>query len=297
MTSVMRVLFTSSCWKRCAPGFSWSGVFIFLLWSPVAESAEYSKPRNDMAQTPASMATDPQMPSSQLQTIPAGEMPQSARDWRYPHTKQIARFTVQVGDQGGGPIRYNTRFPEVKGNPQPTSYYHTAPFVGAEIEFALTRGGIILGGLARRDLWHNGIEGRSIQMEDKTLAITNFNYTANAFVVGWVFGERYREAPWTSDLSLVYDTATIKINMKPSTGAPESEGRARLIALSLRGRLQFWWMTSQTLSLGIGPEIHAPLYSSTQIDSDSEIETIISNKLQFRSSAAVGAGASASFAF
>lgn len=297
MTSVVRGLTTSLCCRRFVLEFLCIGVFVFLLPSELVESAEYSKLRKDLAQTPASSATDPQMPSSQLQTIPPGEIPQSARDWRYPHTKQMARFTVLVGDQGGGPIRYNTRFPQVKGHPHPASYYHTAPFVGAEIEFALARGGIILGGLARRDLWHQGIKGRSLQIEDKTLIVTDFNYTANAFLVGWVFGERYREAPWTSDLSLVYDTATIKINMKPSTGELESEGRASLMAVSLRGRIQFWWMTSQRLSFGIGPELHAPLYGSTQVDSDSQTKTIISDKLHFKSSAALGASASASFAF
>lgn len=282
---------TTCCTALCA---KWCFVF---LCSDLGFGAETPRVRKEPVQVPPVTATDPQLPASHLQKIPDGELPQSARDWHYAHTRQTVKFSFVMGDQGGGPVRYNTRFPEVKGNPHPASYYHAAPFAGAELEFSLARGGILLGGLVRRDLWHKGIEGRSLQYNQETWVVTQFRYVDNALVVGWVFGERYWEAPWTADLSAIYDTGTIKINMMRSTGGTESEGRARLIALSMRGRLQFWWMPLKRVSLGAGPELHAPLYQATQIDSDAEIEPIISSNLSFKSAAAIGATMSASYSF
>lgn len=248
-------------------------------------------------QAAPTFATDPQLPPGQTDQIPPGEMPQSARDWKYPHTKQTAKVSLIVGDQGGGPIRYNTRFPDVKGNPHPASYYHTAPFGGAEVEFSVPRGGVLLGGLARRDLWHRGLEGRTVLLSNEPWTVNQFQYSSSAFILGWVFGERYREAPWVADLSFVYDTATIKINMKPSSGDVESEGRARLIALSLRSRFQFLLMSRNRVSLHAGPEFHVPLYSSSTVDSDEKIYDLIEQNLKFKSSAAVGAHLVTGFRF
>lgn len=242
-----------------------------------------------------SPATDPELPVVGSSLIPPDEIPQSALDWRFPHSPQIARFTLIAGDQGGGPIRYNTRFPEVKGNPHPASYYHAAPFLGAEMEFSLARGGILIGGLARRDLWHQGIVGRSVQGDGGTWVVNHFGYRDSAFILGWVFGERYREVPWTSDLSLIYDSGTIAVKMSRLDDGLESEGRVRLIALSMRARLQLQLWSVKRASIGFGPEFHLPIYYSTATDSDLAIQGILKDNLKFKSASAIGAGMTASF--
>ena len=256
-----------------------------------------SKLRSEIGQIPPAPATDPQLPVHNPELIPPAEMPQSALEWRYPHNRQIARFAVIAGDQGGGPIRYNTRFPEVKGNPNPASYYHAAPFFGAEIEFSLARGGILLGGLARPDLWHRGITGRSVKRNEETWTVKQFSFSDSAFILGWVFGERYREVPWSADFSLVYDTGSITVKMSRNGDDKESEGRTRLIALSSRARMQFHLLTMKKVSFGAGPEWHFPLYYSAETDSDADISSILEDNLRFKSASAIGGGMSASFVF
>jgi hypothetical protein len=213
--------------------------------------------------------------------------PQSAPNWRYAHTPMKVRLAFFIGDQAGGPVRFNSRFPEVKSDPHPASYFHTLPMVGGELEYAMKWGGVLVGALFRRDVWHPGIKGRSLIINQQTWAVDDFSLNSSGLVFGWVFGERYREAPWTADIAFVYDRGSADTTLSEASGTT-AIGQVGIDALTLRSRLQFNLRGSNALNFSAGPDFHVPVWQSMTDQSDAAVKTWLASHLELKSSASIG---------
>ena len=227
---------------------------------------------------------------SQELGIEAGSLSQSSAQWRNPKTPSRARVGLSLGDQAGGPVRYNTRFPELKSDPNPASYYHAQAFVGLEAEYGLQSGALLIGGLSRRDLWHRSIAARSVVQNGEDWMVEDFDFSDQAFLIGWVFGERYREAAWSADFALVYDQAVIKASMSREVVPSTSNAKVSLSAASFRTRIHFSKVSSGPFQLSAGPELHLPVWSQLKDDSDINIRSWVGKSVDLKNSAAVGFG-------
>ena len=249
------------------------------------------------------IASDNLQPATEIPTYPSegavllkqelessgvsSEVPQSSPNWRYPHTPFKVRLAFFLGDQAGGPVRFNTRFPEVKSDPHPASYFHALPMIGGELEYAMKWGGLLVGALIRRDVWHPGIKGRAIAIDNQTWTVDTFAVNSAAFVLGWVFGERYREAPWSSDIALVYDRGSADTTLT-EVGGSTAIGQVGIDALTLRARLQFNLYGSNEINISAGPDFHLPAWQSLVDQSDENIKSWLANHIQLKSSASIG---------
>jgi len=244
---------------------------------------------------PAGAATpaEPAPPSgdSDLQVL---DVPQSSSLWHYPHTPFKTRFGIVVGDQAGGPVRYNTHFPDVRSDPHPASYFHSLVSIGGEFEYAFKRGGLLLGALVRRDVWHRSMKRRSIIRENETWTVEDFAVSDNGLLFGWVFGERYREVPWAADLALVYDRGSVDLTLGRSDGST-ALGQVNIEVLSLRSRFQFGWTSSQAFSFSLGPEIHLPIVQKPSDRSDAVLQEWVKTNLELKGAAALGVSMMASY--
>lgn len=225
-----------------------------------------------------------------------GETPQSDPNWRYPHNPMKVRLGFFIGDQAGGPIRFNTRFPELKSDPHPASYFHSLPLVGGELEYGMKGGGFLLGALVRRDLWHPGIEKRELAVSGQTWMVDDFAVNSTAFIFGWVFGERYREAPWNADIAFVYDRGSADTTLSDSLG-DLSIGQVSIDALSFRARLQFNLYGVGAVSISAGPDFHVPVWQSVTDQSDDKIAEWLATNMELKSSAALGVSMMTSYRF
>jgi hypothetical protein len=257
------------------------GVFCLTSFAGSALSAEIALPAQVL---PAIPVDEPSL-SNQLEN--PTDTPQSAPNWRYPHTPMKVRLAFYLGDQAGGPVRFNTRFPEVKGDPHPASYFHTLPMIGGELEYARKWGGILVGALFRRDIWHSGIKGRSLQIDNRTWAVDDFSMNSSGLVLGWVFGERYREVPWSSDIALVYDRGSADTSLIEANGST-AIGQVGIEALTLRSRLQFNLRGSNAANFSAGPDFHVPVWQSMADQSDNAIKEWLASHLELKSSASIG---------
>lgn len=216
---------------------------------------------------------------------------ESAKDWRYPHTPQLVRFGVGGGGHAAGPIRYNTHFPEVKGNPHPTSYFLGPAHFGVEMDVAFSNGGLLMGVLERRDVAHPGINSRTTSSDDRIWRVDDFAFRDRALMVGWVFGERYREAPWSADLALVYDDVVIDSRLTQDASQDRITGRVDMQAISLRARLQVRVAGWRAIMLSAGPEIYVPLWFQQTDKSELPVRPWFREVLELKPSAALGLGA------
>ena len=224
--------------------------------------------------------------NSEITTLTAA---QNSPRWKVPRTPQSFRIGINAGDHGGGPVRYNTRFPEVKSDPHPASYYHGPAFAAVEVEFVTSAGGLILQVVTRRDLWHKAIAGRSVTHEGEIWSVDAFHFADQGAYLGWMLGERYREAPWMVDFGLMYEQALVTAKMS-TLANPERpyEFKERLDACSARARAQFCTTGSGTLQACVGPEIYIPLFSRKYDGSQAALYGWVSDQLQLKNSAAVG---------
>ncbi len=252
------------------------------------DSSQYDRSLPDSSE--ASMAdellTKDSNPLASVSSVE--QLPQSAVDWQHAHSPQNLRWIFYLGDQGGGPVRYNTQFPEVKKSGKPISYYHGAAFLGAEVQYSLSTGSILLGGVLRRDVWHRDMEGRRVTLDGDSLRVSRFVYSDSAVLLGWVFGRRYREERWTSDATLVYDVGSIKTEFFNETSEQSLRSETTLQALSMRFRLHVWLFSGASFMFGLGPEFHAPLYQRSSAEGHQATKELMSDRLQFKSAAAVG---------
>ena len=284
------------------------GAIMVLAWSPNLLAAPWlSAPTAPTAPTAPDVMSGPSPNFSAGAATPAEpappagdsdvqvlDIPQSSSLWHYPHTPFKTRFGLVVGDQAGGPVRYNTHFPDVRSDPHPASYFHSLVSIGGEFEYAFKRGGLLLGALVRRDVWHRSIKRRTIIRGSETWTIEDFGVTDNALVLGWMFGERYREAPWAADLALVYDRGSVDLTLGRSDGS-STLGQVNLEALSLRSRFQFGWTSSRSLSFSLGPEIHLPILQKISDRSDSVLQEWVKKNLELKAAAALGVSMMASY--
>lgn len=207
-----------------------------------------------------------------------------------PVTPYMFRFSLEAGDQAGGPVRYNTRFPTSPDDPNPTSYYHTQAFAAANFEFAFERGALQLGALTRRDFAHRGIEGRSeLGPDGNYWTVKKLDFRSDAFTLGWVFGRMYREAPWVVSLASIVDYSQMTIQVANTNDASQvRQSQTKMIAATLRGRLLMRLLGSGLLDLHVGPEFHVPLYSKVKTTTDSDDAAWVGDLMRLQSTSAIG---------
>lgn len=212
-------------------------------------------------------------------------------------TPYTGRFALEAGDQAGGPVRYNTRFPTPGNDPNPSSYYHSQAFLGANFEVAFAKGAFQFGVLTRRDLAHRAIEGRMDTGPDGIAwTVNEMEFRSNAITCGWLFGRMYREAPWRVSLASVIDVARVKAIV----GADNHESykiESNLIALSLRGRAMWRVLGVHALDLHAGPELHVPVYSKRSTKTDDDTAPDSGDLIDLKSSAAIGLAIEAGLRF
>lgn len=222
---------------------------------------------------------------------------QSTFDWKYNHTPFKYRIGISAGDHAGGPIRFNSQFPEVKANPHPASYYHATSFAGVEFEKAMTTGGLLISMLKRKDFAHRGINGRSIAVNNEIWTVENFEYSGNALFIGWTLGSRFREAIWSIDLGFIYDRDSIDFSVIKSTFETRAIGQMNIEALSFRSRLHGGPVSSNPFQISLGPEIHVPVWQRISNRSDPDLKSFVDNSLDLKASAAIGLGLLTSYRF
>jgi len=283
------------------------GAVMVLAWSPKLLAAPWLSAPNAPAPTAQGVMSgpSPNVPSGAAtpaeSALPAVDsdvqvvdIPQSSSLWRYPHTPFKTRFGFVVGDQAGGPVRYNTHFPDVRSDPHPASYFHSLVSIGGEFEYAFKRGGLLLGALIRRDVWHRSIKRRSTTRGSEAWTVEDFAISDSGFLFGWVFGERYREVPWAADLALVYDRGSVDVILGRSDGST-ALGQVNIEALSLRSRFQFGWTSSRAFSFSLGPEIHLPIVQKLSDRSDAVLQDWVKTNLELKAAAALGVSMMASY--
>lgn len=229
--------------------------------------------------------------------IPIPEVSQSADHWNFEHTPMSIRIGLAAGMEGGGPIRYNTRFPEVKPNPHPTSYYHAPSFFSVEVEYAFKYGALLLGVVSRRDFAHNGITSRSVIHEGDVWTVDRFEFHDTGLMFGWVFGERFREAWWSADFTFIGDRGGISSRMTRSSIPAKSEAQVNISAVSFRARASVGLFNAGFFQLSAGPEIHIPAWYRIYDKSDLELQPWIANALDLKASAGLGLAVMSSIRF
>jgi hypothetical protein len=222
------------------------------------------------------------------------KMPTRHDDKAYKHavTSYSRRVSFDFGDQAGGPVRYNTRFPTVSDGQNPASYYHTQAHGGIYLESFFKRGGLQLGLLTRRDFAHRGILGREESIGGTKWTVDQFNFHSDAVNVGWIFGAPYREVPWKSSLSLVFDRSVLMGTLANQTTKETRRVDVVMLALSLRGQLLFRVFGKETWDLLVGPDIHLPVYSTKQLPEEETMERSFADLADVKNTAAVGVAAS-----
>jgi len=202
------------------------------------------------------------------------------------------RLSLEAGDQAGGPVRYNTRFPTRAGDPNPASYYHAQAYFGLGLEYASNKGALQIGALTRRDIIHRK-HADEVYLEDGVTPwrVEFLAFHSEAFSVGWVFGKVYREAPWKASLATVYDQTSLSTKVVREATGEYSAIDLVLRSFALRGRLMMRLLGTDYLDLHAGPDCHIPIYSMSRKLDRQGIEGKVSNDLELKSSAAVGLGA------
>ena len=247
------------------------------------------------------------LPSASFSQVPAGDLSgdavknsnpplaispvtpdQSASTWRYPHTPILMRLGVSAGMQAGGPIRYNTRFPEVKPDPHPTSYFHAPSFASIEVEFPLTNGALLIGLVSRQDYAHSGIKTRQVNHEGENWTVDRFEFSDTGLVLGWIFGERFREAWWWADLSILGDRGGVDAKMTRASVQASSTAQVNITALSFRARASAGLINAGPFQLSAGPELHLPIWYRLSDQSDLELRPWIADTLALKASGSIG---------
>jgi hypothetical protein len=273
-------------------------LFFYFVASIAASSISHASSASSIAAT----ASQPDLATSSAVSArsgagSAGELPQNPAQWRFPHTQSRLRLSMAGGLQAGGPIRYNTRFPEAKSDPHPPSYFHAPSFVSAEIEYALKYGSILVGVVTRRDEAHNGIKSRTAIHDGQVWRVGRFKFTDTGAMLGWVFGEPYREAWWTADFTLIYDRGRVDSDLAQVDTFDVFPARVNISALSWRSRLNIGVFRAGNFQVSLSPEIHVPLWYKVLDQSDTRIRPWVADTVQLKGSAALGLGVRAGFSF
>lgn len=278
----------------------WRGFVVLIFWPHLMGLVLASVPKAGLAQdgqlAPPALSVEQTVDDPLVRPSNSSDIPQSSVLWQYPHTPFKVRFGFFVGDHMGGPIRFNTRFPEIKSDPHPASYFHSLASAGGEMEYAMTSGGILVGAIFRRDLWHKGIVGRSLTVDGEVWQVDDFSVNSTAFTFGWVFGERYREVPWSADISLVYDRGSADAVMMRSSGTT-AIAQSYIEALTLRSRFHFHTRVSTSMNISAGPDIYVPMWQYSADRSDEALRAWFSEKVQLKSSSALGLSVMGSYRF
>ena len=241
-----------------------------------------------LGNAPMSPATGAAIDSKVPQTTPPDGPKHNNANWRYPHTPMLMRLGLAAGMEAGGPIRYNTRFPEVKPYPHPTSYFMAPSFVSIEVEYSFTNGAILLGLVSRQDLAHPGIKSRRVTHEGESWTVDRFEFSDTGLIVGWIFGERFNEARWWADLSVIGDRGGVDATMTRPSVPSSSRAQVNITALSFRARASAEIFNAGPFQLSAGPEIHLPIWYRLSDQSDLELRPWIADTLALKASGSLG---------
>ncbi|MCX6124520.1 MAG: hypothetical protein NTV34_07190 [Proteobacteria bacterium] len=198
-----------------------------------------------------------------------------------PHLKHSVtpyqwRFSLDIGDQAGGPVRYNTRFPDDAVDPNPGSYYHAQAFAGVSVEYAFSKGVFQWGLFTRRDIAHGNIAGRTYSSDGRLWTVDKFAFKSDGVAIGWVLGR-----------AVVADRARLSISLKEDKNL-ERTVDVSMWAASLRSRVMFRMLGKDSLDLHIGPELHVPIYAHTTKPSLDSEEGRLAQIADVKNSAAIG---------
>ena len=235
----------------------------------------------------ASFAADAADPSVAMKNTPSvGDQPAAVSPYAF-------RFALEGGDQAGGPVRYDTRFPTPGNDPNPTSYYHTQVFAGANFEIPFSKGAFTIGALTRRDFAHRAIEERSDFGPDGTIwTVKKMEFRSYALTTGWIFGRMYREAPWKVSLAGVFDVAKVSAQVEDQANPNRVyQSESNLAAMALRGRGLWRIAGTGSFDLHAGPELHIPIYSRKTTTSSPDDASWVGDIVDLKSSAAIGLAA------
>ncbi len=207
------------------------------------------------------------------------------------------RVSLLLGDQLGGPVRYNTRFPTTATDPNPASYYHGQAFLGLGYELPLSTGAVLLEGIVRRDLAHPSIVNRELSMDSQTYSVEEFSFGSQALVFGWGFGTQYKESLWRSSLAVVTDRTIVKTTLYRVTDPVNFTSTYTLWAWSLRGRVLFKVYNFGIFDFHAGPDLHMPIYSFLVSRESENTPDWVKQTVDLKSSAAVGISLESSTTF
>ncbi len=205
------------------------------------------------------------------------------------------RFSIFAGDQAGGPVRYNTRFPTEAKDPNPTSYYRAQSFIGVGVEMASTQGAFLLEGLIRKDFSHHSPVERIDRLGDSDVEVKKFNFESRAMILGWVFGSLYQEASWKSSLGLVTEYSKLNIQTYNINQDLSVDSSYQMWSWSLRSRIEGQLVSNNLFDVYFGPELHLPIYSFKMKDEEANVPEDLFKVLDFKNSAAIGLGMSIGF--
>lgn len=266
-------------------------VFLSMLLAVLCwPSATFSQvPNVDAPATaPVSPAIGAALDSKAPQPPPPVGPKHNAENWHYPHTPMLMRLGLAAGMAAGGPIRYNTRFPEVKPDPHPTSYFIAPSFVSIEVEYSFTNGALLLGLVSRKDLAHQGIKSRRVTHEGDSWTVDSFAFSDTGIIVGWIFGERFNEAWWWADLAVIGDRGGVDAKMTRSSVPSTSHAQVNITAVSFRARASAGIFNAGPFQLSAGPEIHLPVWYRLSDQSDLELRSWVSDTLALKASGSLG---------
>ena len=238
----------------------------------------------DPTASDSTVVTDSSLPSSPTAALAGRD---NDPNLKHSVTPYRWRLSLDIGDQAGGPVRYNTRFPNDAEDPNPGSYYHAQAFAGVSGEYAFAKGALQVGVFTRRDLAHGNIAGRSYSGEGVLWTVDKIAFKSDGVAIGWVLGRAYREAPWKLSLATVADRTHLSMSLKSEKGQ-EKTVDVSMWAASLRSRVMFRMLGRGSADLHIGPELHVPIYAHTTKPSLDSEEGRLAQIADVKNSAAIG---------
>jgi hypothetical protein len=223
----------------------------------------------------------PEKQASAKHNDPKANHPYSPFNWR---------LFIELGDEAGGPVRYNTRFPTEAKDPNPASYYHTMAYAFTGLDRSFATGALRLGVGMRQDFAHQGFKDRRELIDGGEYVVNSVTIRNQSAMMGWIFGTSYAERLWESSLAGVFDLTHAKVDMARVDDSETFANEMSLASLSLRGGLQWNVLRMSNFALTIGPSIHIPVFSRVIMKRVSDKTPWFEDRLDLKNSASVGLG-------
>jgi hypothetical protein len=157
--------------------------------------------------------------------LTSNNSPQNSTDFSHPKTSYMMRIGVIGGDEVGGPVKYNTRFPKSPTPPNPASYYRGLGKTLLHLEAPFEQKGAFVLGLGKKFDWSKRkIDSQFNQTDGLEVKIQQFRQSTVSTYFGWAVGESFIQSPWLAYLLLGYDQSQIDfvLNSRASEGFEET---------------------------------------------------------------------------